>query len=238
MPEEAVLFLILYLRVGNGRLTLRTPVDDLGTLIDPSLFIQIDKDLLHGVGEPLVHGKPGAAPVAGGPQLLELLDDPVLILFFPGPGPLHESLPADLFFRQTLLSKLLHQLDLRGDAGMIRPRLPQHVVSRHALVTHQDILHGLIQGMTHMELPRHVRRRDHDRKVLLIRIFPRLKISVILPFGVESVFHLFRIILAGQFLIHPMPPLSHSRLPTAGILFPSLKQKGPAPLRAETAVPP
>ncbi len=36
VPEEAVLFYVLYLRVGDRGLAYRTPVDDAGTLVDVS----------------------------------------------------------------------------------------------------------------------------------------------------------------------------------------------------------
>ena len=124
MPEESILLLVLHLRIGDRRLTLGTPVDDLGTLIDPSLLIQIDKDLFYRMRKPLVHRKPRTAPIAGSPQFLELFDNPILILFFPGPGPLHEGIAADLFLGQPFLCQLLHQFDLRRNAGMIRSRLP------------------------------------------------------------------------------------------------------------------
>ena len=47
MPEMSFLFFMLYLCVRNGCLTYRTPVDDPGTFVDISLFIEINKYFLN-----------------------------------------------------------------------------------------------------------------------------------------------------------------------------------------------
>jgi hypothetical protein len=47
MPEMSFLLYMLYLCVRNGCLTYRTPVDDPGTFVDISLFIEIDKYFLN-----------------------------------------------------------------------------------------------------------------------------------------------------------------------------------------------
>ena len=59
-----------YLRVGDGSLAYRTPVDDAGPFINISFVVQLNKYLLDCLGTALVHGKPLPVPVAGDAHLL------------------------------------------------------------------------------------------------------------------------------------------------------------------------
>ena len=52
---------------------------------------------------------------------------------------------------------------LRGDAGMVHARLPQHVLAAHALEAAEDVLDRVVEGVPHVERAGHVRRRDDDR---------------------------------------------------------------------------
>ena len=88
MPEESVLLLMLNLRIRQGSLTYRTPVDDPGTLIDISLLIEPDKYFLYRLRASFIHSEPFSVPVTGYSQLLKLLLDGPRILFLPLPGPL------------------------------------------------------------------------------------------------------------------------------------------------------
>ena len=60
----------------------------------------------------------------------------------------------------------LHQLPLDhhlgGDAGMIHPRLPQHVAAAHALEAGEHVLQRVVERVTHMQRAGHVGRRDDD----------------------------------------------------------------------------
>ena len=48
-----------------------------------------------------------------------------------------------------------HQLPLdhhlRGDAGVVGARLPQHVAPAHALEARQDVLQRVVERMAHMQ---------------------------------------------------------------------------------------
>ncbi len=87
MPEMPRLFFMLHLRVGDGSLTYRTPVNDPGTFINIPFFIQTDKYFLNGLRAAFVHGKTLPVPVAGRTQFLQLIDDRPAVFFFPLPGP-------------------------------------------------------------------------------------------------------------------------------------------------------
>ena len=66
-------------------------------------------------------------------------------------------------------------------AGMVCARLPQRLIALHSLVTDQDILHGIVQRMSHVQLAGDVRRRHHDGKRLLAPVYLRMKILLIQP---------------------------------------------------------
>ena len=74
------------LRIGNGGITNRTPVDHSGTAVNQALFIQTDKGFQYRMGAALVHGKTETIPVCGGAHLMELVDNTILVLFLPLPG--------------------------------------------------------------------------------------------------------------------------------------------------------
>ena len=75
--------------------------------------------------------------------------------------------PDSAFHSQTRFEELLaahvaaagslplHQLPLdhhlRGDAGMVGARLPQHVLAAHALEAGQDVLQRVVERMAHMQ---------------------------------------------------------------------------------------
>ena len=86
MPEEAVLFYVLYLRVGDRGLAYRTPVDDAGTLVDVSFLVEFYKYFQNCVGAAFVHGKALSVPVGRRTQLVKLLYDPGAVLLSPLPA--------------------------------------------------------------------------------------------------------------------------------------------------------
>ena len=74
-------------------------------------------------------------------ELALLLDDAAAVLFLPRPDALEELLAAEVIAGLALLdAQLLLDLDLGGDAGVVRAGQPQGAVALHALVARQDIL--------------------------------------------------------------------------------------------------
>ena len=70
MPEKSILLLMFYFRVRNGCLADRTPVDDTGSLVDVSFFVQLDKYFKHCVRAALIHGETFSLPVCGRSEFL------------------------------------------------------------------------------------------------------------------------------------------------------------------------
>ena len=194
VPEEAVLLLMDHLRVGDGSLTHRAPVDDPGPLVDISLLVELDKYFLHRAGTALIHGEAHPVPVGGDAHLVHLADDAVLILLFPLPGLLQEALPAQVMLVDALVLQLVDHLHLRGDGRVVGARLPESLEALHSLVADQNILHGVVQGVSHVQLSRHVGRGHHDGKGLLalspslLRV--RVKILLVQPLLIEAALNL------------------------------------------------
>ena len=92
---------------------------------------------------------------------------------------------------------------------MVRSRLPEGLVSLHPLIADQNILHGIIQGMAHMELSRNIGRRHYNGKGLFVLPYLRVKIFAVQPFLIQTVLNGRRIIGFFQFF-HLFSVLSFS----------------------------
>ena len=194
VPQMAGLVHILHLGVGQGGDAVGTPVDNAAALVDQTLFVQGDEDLPHGLGATLVHGEPGAIPVAAGTQLLLLLHDAVAILVLPVPDPLQEFFTAKIVAGQPLLAKLLLHLDLGGDAGVIDAGNPQGVVALHPLEPDQSILQCRVHGVTHVQLTGDVGWGHDDGEGLLAFIHLGVEVAAALPHVVDLGLHLLRLV--------------------------------------------
>jgi hypothetical protein len=83
--EMAVDVFVLHFQIGQGRVAAVAPVDDVIALIDQALFVKLDENLAHRLGEALVHGEAFPLPVAGGAQAFELVDDGAAVFLSPFP---------------------------------------------------------------------------------------------------------------------------------------------------------
>ena len=141
--------------------------------------------------------KLSARPVAGAAEPLELADDGVAGLFFPLPHALDECVTAhDATVRLLPFHQLALDHHLRGDAGMIGARLPQHVAAAHALEAHQNVLQRVVEGMPHMERAGDVRRRNDDGERLGVDAVRRAggEGGGLLPGAIDVAFDLLRLI--------------------------------------------
>ena len=102
----------------------------------------------------------------------------------------------------ALLFQLIDNLNLRCDRRMVGTRLPQCLIALHSLVTDQDILHSVIQRMSHMKLAGYVRRRHYDCKWFLIWIYFCVEVSVVHPFLIKAVFQTLWVICFCKFFAH------------------------------------
>ena len=84
------------------------------------------------------------------------------MLVSPVPGMLKELLACQVVLLDALLSQLLHHFGLSSDRGVIGARYPAGVLALHAGTTHQDVLNGVVQHVTHVQHTRNIGRRNND----------------------------------------------------------------------------
>ena len=205
VPQLAVLLLVLNLGIRQRRDAVRAPVDDTAALIDQPLVVKVDKYFLNRLGTSLVHGEALTAPVTGGTQLLELLDNAVAVLLLPCPDALEELLAAKVIAGQSLLlAQVLLNLDLGCNACVVGARHPQCGIALHTLGTDQDILQGLVKCVTHVQLSGNIWGRNYNGIWLFVLIYFSVEVSVLLPEPIELVFGCGRVIGLWQFVCHEM----------------------------------
>ncbi|MPN60202.1 hypothetical protein SDC9_207927 [bioreactor metagenome] len=85
-------------------------------------MIEFTKGLGDGFIATRVHGEAFPLPIAGSPQLFELLHDGSAILPLPFPSAFQKGLPADIPFINAFFGHLLHNFYLGRDGGMVRTR--------------------------------------------------------------------------------------------------------------------
>ena len=88
---------------------------------------------------------------------------------------------------------------------MVGARLPERVVPLHSFIADQDILHGIVQRMSHMQLSRNIRRRDNDGKRFLRLVHLGVEIILVHPLLIQSVLQPLRVVGLCQFLAHVVP---------------------------------
>ena len=202
VPEKSVLILMHDLCIRNRGLAYRTPVDDPGAFVNIAFLIETDKYLLNSLGAAFIHGKALTLPVCRCSQLFQLIDDLSAVLLFPCPGMFHKFLTADLVLVNTFLTKLLCYLNLCSDGCMVSSRLPESLIALHSFETDQDILHGLIQCMAHMQLSCYIGRRHYNCKRFFVRINFCMKVPVVHPFFVQTILNTLWIISLCKFFAH------------------------------------
>ncbi len=207
VPEVPRLVLILHLHVGQGSDAVGTPVDDAGPLVDQPLLVQGDEHVAHRPAQPLVHGEAGPLPVGGDAQLLLLLDDAGAVLGLPVPDPLQKPLPAQVVAAQALIfAQLLLHLHLGGDARVVRPGEVERRVPLHPLVPDEHVLEGVVHGVAHVELSRHVGRGHDNGEGLPFGVPVSPEAAVLLPALVNAGLHLLGLVDLGQFFSHVNSP--------------------------------
>ena len=195
IPERAGHVLVFDLGVRQGGAAVRAPVDDAVALVDQALFIQLAKRLTHGLRAALVHGEAAAVPVAGHAERLLLLDDAVAVLLFPRPDALQKCITAEIVAGQTLfLAQHLLDLDLRGDAGVIRAGHPEGGIALHALIAREDVLQRRVERVAHVQLAGDVRGRHDDGKRLFVRIGFAGKVAAAHPHVINLALDLFGVV--------------------------------------------
>ena len=131
---------------------------------------------------------------------MKLIHDSGAVLISPLPALLKETVPSQVCLVNAFLLKLVNNLDLGGNGSMVRTRLPQRLVALHPLIADQNILHGIVQGMAHVQLACDVWRRHHDGKWFLTAVYLCVEILSVQPLLVQAVFDVRRVVGFLQFL--------------------------------------
>ena len=164
LPQLAHNFFVLHFDVRDCGPTIRTPVHDVLPAINQPFLIQPDEYLAHRPREILVHGEVLAVPVHRRAQPLHLVENRATVELLPLPHPLDKLLPPHRDSRLALAAQLPIHHHLRGDAGVIGPGQPQRDEAAHAMPAHNDVHLRLVQHVSHVQTPRHIRRRQQQRE--------------------------------------------------------------------------
>ena len=205
MPEMAGLFFVYNLCIGDGGVAHRAPVYNSAAFINPAFFMHFTEHFRNRLIAALIHGEAFSVPVAGGPQLAELAGNPAAVFLLPFPCAFQEFLPSQIVLVNAFFLQLFDDFYFRCNAGVIRSRLPECIIALHTLKTYQYILHGIIQGVSHMELSRNIRRGHHNGEGLFAPIHLRMKIFLLHPFLIQPVLYSMRIICFCKFFTHSAP---------------------------------
>ena len=143
------------------RIARRAPIRNARPLIDQPLLVKAHENFAHGARAALVHREALARPVARRAERSELIHDAAAVLLLPLPDALRELLAPEFVAVRPLCAKRRLHLRLRRDARMVAARNPDHILAAHALIAHEDVLQRIVEGVPHVELARHIRRRDH-----------------------------------------------------------------------------
>ena len=195
---------VVDLVVRKRRTAAGTPVHEILPLVHKPALVQRDENIADSLRKPLVVGKALARPVHGIPELLLLPDNRVVMLVRHFPRPFYELLAPEVVPPLAFLLERALDDVLRRDSGVVRSRNPERVVALHAVIADDDILKRVVQPVTHMKDARHVRRRNDDGVVYVLRLAEsangvvavgiRLEISLLDPFRVDSVLEFLRVV--------------------------------------------
>jgi hypothetical protein len=94
-------------------------------------------------------------------------------------------MPVCSFSGQVLFNNILS-----GYTRMVGAGLPQNVAAFHSFVPAEDILEGVIQGVSHVQGPRHIRGWNHDTVRLFVRMGIWSKQPMFLPEIIPLLFNI------------------------------------------------
>ena len=140
------------------------PVDHAFATVDLALFVEVHEHA-HDAGVVVgIEGEALAAPVAGGAEFFELLDDDAAVLFLPFPDFGDEGFAAEVVavLDDALFFEGLFDDVLRGDAGVVGAGEPEDFFPEHAGAAGEDVLDGVVQHMAEREDAGDVWRGDDD----------------------------------------------------------------------------
>ncbi len=206
----ARIFLVDDFNVAEGGTRFRIPVDDPPSTVDQPLVVQRHKDMADRLVEAFIHGEALSGIIKTVAELCPLLPDRSGVLFLPLPGAVEELFTADVIARNAFRLQAGINLCLRRNAGMIHARQIQNIIALHPLIAADDILQRIVPGMTKVQNPGHIGRRNDNCK----RVFgfvPGREIAGPDPLVITAVFHSLMIVLCGEFFLHLHSPVKSSK---------------------------
>ena len=82
---------------------------------------------------------------------------------------------------------------------MVGPGHPFGLAPLHSLVTYENVLYGIVQGMAHMKNARDIRRRNYNSIRFLFGIGFGAEEIFLFPILIPLVLNVFRIVPGGNF---------------------------------------
>ena len=212
VPQVALLVLILGLVVRDGGGAVGAPVDDALAAVNQTVVVPVAEDFTHSLGVILVHGETLVIEVDGAAHTLDLLDDDAAVLVGPIPAGVDKLIATDFQAANALALKLLVDLCLRGDTGMVGAQHPARGLAAHAGHTDDGVLDRVIGGVAHVELAGHIGRRNGDGAVA--HALAALVVAAVEPLLQDRRLVGRRIVVLGHFFHISLP--SHRRVRLLG----------------------
>lgn len=100
----------------------------------------------------------------------------------------------DVVFREPFRLHLVDDFEFRRDACVVGAGKPQRFVAVHTLKADDNILNGIIEGVSHVQLSRDVGGRHHNCERLFLFVDVSLKEFVFHPVIVDFLFETLRLI--------------------------------------------
>ena len=201
MPEVALHRLVKDLVIADGRLEEGVPVHKPFATANEALLEEPQERRTDSNRALVVEREASAIPVAARAQVPQLAENPLLVLLFPGPDPLHQLLPAEVVPREFFL---LQQppLDnrLRRDAGMVGAGHPEREESLHSPRADEHVLERVVERVAQMEGAGDIRRRDDNRKDFPTGLGLGVPGAVGIPERAAAGLRRLMIVMLGQFV--------------------------------------
>ena len=164
IPQMACIFHVFRFVIGNGSRAVRAPVHNALALINQTLVIPVGKHLANSQNVIGIKREMLVFKVTRAAHTLNLVHDGSAIFAAPVVACLDKLLATNFQTRDTLVSKLLVNLCLRCNTSMVGTNDPTRLIAPHARTANAGILDGFIQGVTHVQNARDVRRRNNNGK--------------------------------------------------------------------------
>ncbi len=162
VPQVAVFFRGDDLEIRECGLQHRVPVHQTLAAVDELVLEQPHEHFGDRARELRIHGEAVAAPIDRGTEPAHLAGDDAARLLLPFPHPLDEGGASEIGAARALGVELPLDHQLRGDAGVVGPGLPERIEAPHPVIADEGVHDRVLERMPHVQRPRDVRRRDDD----------------------------------------------------------------------------